>query len=175
MRQILRGTSGKKNERGFSVLEAMFAAIIMTVGIAGLMALFVVAAAKNAGQGDQATRTTEFAQDKMEQLLALNYNDAASQVAGATTTATGGAGLSQGGSLSVASPTVNYVDYVDSLGTVSSSATGARYIREWLISPPTQNVKTVTVTVTALFSADIGTNMHSLAPSTTLIAMKQQN
>jgi hypothetical protein len=36
-------------------------------------------------------------------------------------------------------------------------------------------VKTITVTVTALFSADIGTNMHSLAPSTTLIAMKQQN
>jgi len=175
MRQILKVTGRKKNERGFSVLEAMFAAIIMTVGIGGLMALFVVAAAKNAGQGDQATRTTEFAQDKMEQLLALNYNDASSQTAGATTTPTGGAGLSQGVSLSVPSPVANYVDYVDSLGAVSSSSTGARYIREWLVSAPTQNVKTITVTVTALFSADIGTNMHSLAPSTTLIAMKQQN
>ena len=50
---LLKAKTGKKRERGFSVLEAMIASFIMLIGIGGLMALFVVAAAKNAGQGDQ--------------------------------------------------------------------------------------------------------------------------
>lgn len=183
---LLKAKTGKKRERGFSVLEAMIASFIMLIGIGGLMALFVVAAAKNAGQGDQATRTTEYAQDKMEQLLALNYSDTTSQVVGSTTTANGctsGCGLTGVGSVNPSAPVVNYVDYIDSNENITGSSTGAMYMREWSIvtdtAPPLngtlpRNIKTITVYVQANFSADVGTKLNSLAPNTTLIAVKEQ-
>lgn len=181
MTKFLKANTGNKNERGFSLLEAMVASFIMLVGIGGLMALFTIAAAKNAGQGDQATRTTEYAQDKMEQLLALTYGDNNSQVAGPTTIPVGGTGYlagsgltSPGGGVDPANPVATYVDYVTSQGTISTSATSALYIREWMIATDTvRNVKTITVVVSAKFSADVGPGMKSLAPSTTLIAVKE--
>lgn len=176
MRPMLRAKTGKKNEHGFSILEAMVASMIMIVGIGGLMALFAVAAAKNAGQGNQATRCTEYAQDKMEQLMALSYTDTTSQVVGSNTSPTGGVGLSAGGSVTPASPASNYVDYVNMSDTthpdgISGTASGAQYMREWLISPPNNGVITLTVFVKAQFTAD---SSQGLAPSTTLVAMKQQ-
>ncbi len=175
MRRTLHKQIVRTTERGFSLLEAMIAVFILLIGITGLMSLFVVAAAKNSGQGEQATRTTEYAQDKMEQLLALNYTDTTSQVVGAATicqTCPGyvsGAGLSNG---------TTYVDYVTSGGVISGTSTNAAYTRQWKIEPdatnPTNPIKTITVTVTANFSVDIGAGGRSLAPSTTLIAVKQK-
>jgi len=181
MRRILRAKAGKRNEGGFSILEAVFASFIMIVGIGGLMALFTIAVVKNAGQGDQATRCTEYAQDKMEQLLALSYTDTTSQVAGATTvcaTCTGyasGAGLTPTAScnLTPASPATNYVDYVSSGEVVSTTATGALYVREWCVQSNSNNTKTITVTVTSQFTTTINTGLQSMFPSTTLIAVKQ--
>jgi hypothetical protein len=53
-------------------------------------------------------------------------------------------------------------------------------MREWsvaldstLVNSIPRNVKTITVVVSAIFSADVGTNLASLKPATTLIAMKQ--
>jgi type II secretory pathway pseudopilin PulG len=206
MRRMLNvNTAKKKNERGFSILEAMIASVIMIIGIGGLMALFAIAAARNSGQGNQATRCTEYAQDKMEQLMALQYTttstDTTSQVVGSTSIPVGGtcyssgAGLADGGSLT--SPAANYVDYVNpspppSAPTsatgcptdpliangilipngISSSPSGALYKREWsIVTDSTTHVKTITVYVTALFTAAVSQN---LAPNTTLIAMKQQ-
>lgn len=187
MTRILRAKSGMKNERGFSILEAMIACVIMIIGIAGLMALFMVAAAKNAGQGDQATRCTEYAQDKMEQLMALSYTptsmDTTSSVVGASTTPNGcsACGLTAGGSVSPAAPVANYVDYVNPNSAtatnpdgISGSSTGALYMREWSISDSgagATNVKTITVYVQAKFTADVS---QSLAPTTTLVAYKGQ-
>ncbi len=71
----------RKRERGMSLLETLVAASVMLIGITGVMALFMVVAATNQGQGTQATRCTEYAQDKMEQLMALNFEDAASNTA----------------------------------------------------------------------------------------------
>jgi Tfp pilus assembly protein PilV len=186
MTHISRAKTGKKNERGFSVLEAMIASFIMLVGIGGLMALFVVAAAKNSGQGDQATRTTEYAQDKMEQLLALSYTDTSSTTVGSTTVPSGGVGLTDGGSVPPATAVAGYVDYIIPSSTsapdgISATAAGALYTRQWSILTDTavvngtaRNVKTITVVVKANFSADVGTSLASLAPSTTLIAVKEQ-
>jgi type II secretory pathway pseudopilin PulG len=187
MVHLLKAKTGKKHERGFSVLEVMIASFIMLIGIGGLMALFVVAAAKNSGQGDQATRTTEYAQDKMEQLLALNYSDTTSQVVGSTTicaTCTGytsGVGLTAGGSVTPSAPVVSYVDYIDGNENITGSSTAAIYMREWSIVTDTavvngtaRNIKTITVYVQANFSADVGANLASLAPNTTLIAVKEQ-
>ena len=170
LRRILKTKQGTSRARGFSVLEAMIASMIMLVGVGGLMALFVVAAAKNSGQGDQATRTTEYAQDKMEQLLALQYTDTSSNTVGSSTTPTGGVGLTPGNS--PIGQTANYVDYVTAAGVVSGSSAGALYVREWSITVnTTTNIKTITVVVQAQFTADA---FQSLAPSTTLVAMKEQ-
>jgi hypothetical protein len=171
----------------------MIASFVMLIGIGGLMALFVVAAAKNSGQGDQATRTTEYAQDKMEQLLALSWSpskmDTTSQVVGATTicsTCTGyqtayGVGLSDGGSVTPSNQVVGYVDYIDGNENISGSTTGALYTRQWSIATDTtlvngtaRNVKTITVYVQANFSSDVGTKLNSLAPNTTLVAVKEE-
>ena len=93
---------------------------------------------------------------------------------------TGGWGLKDGGTLFPVAATTDYVDYVDSTGAISSTAAGALYMREWkiatdaaLVNGIPRNVKTITVVVKAQFSADIGANLASLAPSTTLIAVKE--
>jgi hypothetical protein len=161
--------------------------LIMLVGIGGLMALFVVAAAKNAGQGDQATRTTEYAQDKIEQLLALPFNDSTTLVVGSTTTPNGGTsvGLAGPGSVDPLNPSAGYVDYVDASGAIwpptsgTTAPAGTVYMRQWSVALDStqlngisRNVKTITVKVSATFSADVGANLASLKPSTTLIAVK---
>jgi type II secretory pathway pseudopilin PulG len=199
MKRILRAKTGMKNERGFSILEAVIACMIMIIGIGGLMALFVVAAAKNAGQGDQATRCTEYAQDKIEQLMALQYTptytDVTSSVVGSVTTPSSGCspacGLSNGGTICPSpttsscssGPTQYYVDYYNTTDTVDTDGisgslqcatctSNAQYMREWSITTnAATNVKTITVYVQALFTADTA---QSLAPSTTLISNKGQ-
>ncbi len=216
MRRMPRAKTGMKNERGFSILEAMIASMIMIIGVGGLMALFAVAAAKNAGQGNQATRCTEYAQDKVEQLMALQFGDEVggtvgpSEVVGSNTIcgplpgpscsgynsayATGLGGTANSTTYGAAGPSTStpgyvtpvagYVDYVnpvydtadpDGIGplqTCTGCAGGAQYIREWSITTNSTNtVKTITVYVQALFTADVS---QTLAPNTTLIVVKQQ-
>jgi len=215
MRRMPRAKTGTKNERGFSILEAMIASMIMIIGVGGLMALFTVVAAKNAGQGNQATRCTEYAQDKAEQLMALQFADEVggtvgpSEVVGSNTIcgplpsgtscsgynssyATGLGGTADSTTYGAAgpittspsyvTPVTGYVDYVnpvydtadpDGIGpNLTTNGGNAQYIREWSITTNSTNtVKTITVYVQALFTADVS---QRLAPSTTLVVVKQQ-
>lgn len=175
-----------RTERGFTLIEMMFASIVMIVGIVGLMALFTVATIQNSTQGDQATRTTEYAQDKMEQIMVLSFNDSTSDLTqyptpciqdltGTTCTGTGLGGNMDGsttakGGLVVSSPVAGYVDYMSKTGTPVTSSAGAAYIRQWQITAdgltPAQ-IKTITVQVTALNRVGQG----ALA-QTTLISQK---
>jgi hypothetical protein len=148
----------------------MMAVAILFVASSGILALFGLAVMHNSALGDHGTRTTEYAQDKMEQLLTTTFSDTTTDFT-QNPPATGTCcGLSAGGSVTPASPATGYVDYVSTNGTPSSSSTGAAYIREWMITndsnSPTQ-IKTITVMVKQI-SATTG----PIVPSTMLISQK---
>src|SRR5215831_17699588 len=111
----------RSTERGASMIETVVALVILTIGAVGVMGVLSIAVSQNWNQGDRATRTTEYAQDKMEQLLALNFNDSSSDTRVYPTASSGGTGLggtmsgsSTVGGTTSGSPVTNYVDYIDS-------------------------------------------------------------
>jgi type II secretory pathway pseudopilin PulG len=127
------------------MLEVLIATVILTVVATGLLGPFAISIGLNKSQGELATRTTEYCQDKMEQLLALNYIDTTSDTTQFPTASTGGTGLSDGGGINPNSPVANYVDYVASDGTLQgANSAGAFYKRVWQISTA-GNLKTITV------------------------------
>ena len=166
------------SESGASLIETVVALLILTIGVVAVMGVLSVAITQNWNQGDRSTRTTEYAQDKMEQLLALNFNDSASNTTVYPTASTGGTGLGgvMAGSTTVggtdsASPVANYVDYIDSSGNLQTSSTNALYIRQWSITTnASSNMKTITVVVRAMIQITNG----SVWPATTLVSMKSQ-
>jgi Tfp pilus assembly protein PilV len=168
----------RQKSRGFTLLESMFATLILLLGVTGLMTLFFVAAVRNNNNGDQATRTTEYAQDKMEQLLALSYTDSTSNVTGFPTTPSNctGCGLTANGSLT--SPTTYYYDYIDTTGAPVAAITSPNaiaYTRYWLVETPTALTGMKRITVKVVASLTIGANgvaNSSLAPTTTLVSFK---
>jgi len=167
-----------RTQHGATLIETVVAMLILMIGVMATLGLLTVATTQNWNQGDRATRTTEYSQDKMEQLLALNFTDAASNTAVYPTAASGGSGLGgvMAGSSTVGgvvdgSPVTQYVDYIDSSGNLQTSSTNALYIRQWSISTnATGNLKTITVVTRALISSVNGGG----APSTTLVSMKSQ-
>ena len=168
----------RRNDCGATLIETVVALLILLIGVMSVLGLLTVAVAQNWNMGDRATRTTEYAQDKMEQLLALNFTDSASNTAVYPTATTGGTGLGgvMAGSTTVGgvvsgTPVSQYVDYIDSSGNLQTTSTGALYSRQWSISTnATGNLKTVTVVVRALVSSVNGGG----APVTTLVSMKSQ-
>jgi prepilin-type N-terminal cleavage/methylation domain-containing protein len=162
--------------RGMSLIETMIAMTILLIGLVSVMSMFTVSVAQNANQGEFATRTTEYAQDKMEQLLALSFSDTATNTTVYPPVSTGGTGLGSGltagntvGSVDTSgTATTGYVDYLDSTGTLLTSSTGWFYKRQWSISlNATGTLKTITVV--AITSAQAG---RGVMPSTTLVSFK---
>jgi hypothetical protein len=151
-------------ESGTTLIETIFATSILVVGMAGLMGLTSMAVSITENQGHLGARTTEYAVDKMEQLLELTYGDAQSNTTFFPSTNSGGTGM--GGNLAVgssvgssnpATPVVGYTDYLDSNGNVLCTASSPcaatppptwYYRRVWLISVPSANLKQITVTAT---------------------------
>jgi hypothetical protein len=111
-------------EQGTSLIEVMIAAGLLMTLMAGLMAMSGLAISTTENQGHLAARATEYAQDKMEQLLALSYNDSTSDTRVFPAASTGGTGLAAGGSYNIDSPVALYVDYLDIDGNLCGS-TGA--------------------------------------------------
>jgi Flp pilus assembly protein TadG len=149
-----------QRERGTILIETMIAAALLLTVTAGLMNAFLVVVAQNQAQGNIATRTTEYAQDKMEQLVTLNFTDAG--LGGAM------AASSTVGSIPPAVAVTNYVDYLDQNGNTVTSAT-AEYTRQWTIATDsTGTLKTITVVV----SGQVSKGLIGVAPSTTLVCMK---
>jgi len=143
----------RKSEAGFLLLECMISLSILLVVTGALMGLATIATSTTETQGHLAARTTEYAQDKMEQLLALKFCDGPTN--GTDTTVfpsvvnAGGTGLAgcnnpggnpptalSGGSLTITSPTPGYVDYLDASGNLVASTAAWEYVRVWQITVP---------------------------------------
>ncbi len=161
----------RRREQGFTLLEVLIAATILLIVATGVLGLFSFAVVQNSAAGDHGTRVTEYAQDKMEQLMALSFADVGSDTTQYPTAATGGVGLTAGGSLTVSSPTSGYVDYIDSSGSPTTTAANGSYIREWLVvNDATGQLKTISVRVQKLRETQ-GTAL----PYTTLVSQKSSN
>lgn len=141
------------NDSGFTIIETVFALSILMVVMLGLMPLGTVATVTTENQGHLMARATEYAQDKMEQLLALKYGDASSDTRVFPATATGGTGLALGGSADADAPVALYVDYLDIDGklltqTGTAAPSDWYYKRVWKVESAGTNLKRVVVTAT---------------------------
>ena len=147
-------------ERGFSLLEVLFATTMLVVGVAGLAQLFALSTRTNTS-----ARATTFAsllaQQKMEQLrgltwgfdtLGLPLTDTSTNIAAAVESPTGGTGLTPSPTGTLGSNTNGYVDYLDatgkSLGSGSNAPQGTVFVRRWSIEPlPTNPNNTLVLQV----------------------------
>ena len=141
----------QRSDRGMSLVECMFAILLLTIVAIGLLPLGVLATVTTENQGHLMARTTEYAQDKLEQLLSLAYGDVSSDTRVFPATAAGGTGLAVGGSSNPAAPVALYIDVLDADGSLVASAGVAEpnnwfYKRVWQVTQPSANLKQITVT-----------------------------
>jgi hypothetical protein len=159
------------NDRGITLIETAIACALLVTTMAGLASMTAVATMHTENQGHLAARTTEYAQDKMEQLLALAYPDAVSNTVVFPAATSGGTGLALGGSSNPSAPAAGYVDWLGVDGSLLGGGTTAPaawfYERVWQISAPASGIKQITVTVQVRSS--IG---GQLKPQATLVAVK---
>ena len=160
------------NDSGTTLLETLVALGILATAIAGLLGMATSTAKLTEDQGHLAARATEYAQDKMEQLLALKYGDTTSNTAVFPATTAGGTGLGVGGSSNPAVPVAGYVDWLDVNGNLLASVglnapAGWFYKRVWQVSGAGPNLKQVTVTTIVAFSMS-----RSQLPQATVTAVK---
>ncbi len=146
-------TPAKESERGSSLIETLGATVVLLIVMAGLLDMDAMATRITENYGHLAARTAEYAQDKMEQLMALSWGDSTSDTTVFPATSAGGTGLAVGGSSDVNAPVAGYVDYLNQDGQLLSAAGGAApanwfYKRVWQISPAATNLKQITVSVT---------------------------
>jgi type II secretory pathway pseudopilin PulG len=182
----------RKRELGMSLLETMIALALLLLVSTGIMGLATVATSSTETQGHLASRTTEYAQDKMEQLLALAFCDGPPNatatdttvfpaVVNATGTGLGGcssAGTppaipptpSAGGGLDPNNPVSGYVDYLDASGNLVASTGNWEYIRVWQISVPAGSTALKQISVLAQAHYEVGKNGQ--VPRSTVVALK---
>ena len=159
------------SERGTTLIETMIALTVLLIAMSGLMTLAGMSARTTENQGHLAARTAEDAQDKMEQLLTLRYNDLTSDTTVFPAVAAGGTGLAIGGSLNPAVPVAGYVDWLAGDGTFLGGGVTPPanwfYERVWQITQFTPTVKLISVTVTTQWAFG-----KSALPKSTVAALK---
>jgi len=63
----------RPSQTGLSLLETMVALTILLIATVGLLSIGMMATSTTENRGHLAARTTEYAQDKMEQLISLAW------------------------------------------------------------------------------------------------------
>jgi Tfp pilus assembly protein PilV len=158
-------------ENGVTLVETLVATGILLVSMGGLASISFVATTTTENQGHLLARTTEYAQDKMEQLLALTYSDPSSDTTVFPATTINGTGLTIGGSLPPAAAVAGYVDYLDVNGNLLGGGVNAPatwyYKRVWQISSPSANLKQISVTTTVAWAMG-----QAAVPTSTVTALK---
>ena len=178
------------NQRGFSLVETLVALGLLMVVAMGVLPLAVLTFRISENHGHLLARATEYAQDKLEQLMALSYGDVVTDTRLFPAVTTGGTGLTPGGSVSTSAPATGYVDYLTMEGgllpsTVDGSApAGWYYQRVWSIeeigaadparcpvaaSAAQKCLKRITVTATVRRAAQGGSGF---IPRSTVTALK---
>lgn len=162
----MRSPKGIRRQLGISLLETMIALTVLVIVAVGVMSMATIAVETTENQGHLQSRVTEYAQDKMEQLISLGFGDGDLGVGTGTDTTvfpacspntnpscTTGTGLAVGGSSDPTAPTSTpgngYVDYLDSAGNPTTAASTTNpwfYIRVWKIEQPSTTLKRITVT-----------------------------
>jgi len=160
------------SDAGSMLVETMVALAILLIAMAGLLAMDGIATNFTENYGHLASRTAEYAQDKMEQLLVLAYGDEDGDTRVFPSAATGGTGLKEGGSSNPTAPVEKYVDYLDVNGNLLASVgttapTGWYFKRVWAVSVPSANLKQITVTVTVAVAFG-----RLKPPQSTMVALK---
>jgi hypothetical protein len=174
-----RYRSKANSQSGVTIIETVVAVALLLVVVVGLLPVFTFGFQVTEQQGDIQTRTSEYAQDKMESLMNLSFTDSASNTASTTFPPPSSGGTGLGGSMAVsttigsvypAASVASYTDYLDFNGTaLGATSTGAFYQRQWSITTDsTGNLKTITVSAVSLQKAGI----KGLAPSATLVCVK---
>lgn len=171
-------TKFRKNRRsqaGISLIETMIALAILLVVSIGILSMAIVSITTTENQGHLGARTAEYAQDKMEQLLSLSFNDTKTDTSVASFVANsdaGSPGLAAGGSTTYGAAVNGYVDYLDSsgnpLGGGATAPSGWFYVRMWRITDVSATLKQVDVRVWAR----MGVNGNSYLPQSSVSALK---
>jgi hypothetical protein len=165
------GDATLKSERGTTLIETAIAAGILLVVMSGLLSMAAIASVYTENHGHLEARTTEYAQDKMEQLLALAYGDAVTNTVVFPAVPTGGKGLALGGGINTAAPVLGYVDWLaydgSLLGGGATPPSTWFYERVWQITSPSAGMKQMTVVTTVRTSVG-----RALIPRSTVVALK---
>ncbi len=101
----------RPSQTGLSLLETMIALTILLIATIGLLSIGMMATSTTENRGHLAARTTEYAQDKMEQLISLAWGDVTTDSTqipmcgpSSTPACTNGTGLTIGGSSDPTAP-----------------------------------------------------------------------
>jgi type II secretory pathway pseudopilin PulG len=167
----IKAPNRRRSQAGMSLLETLIAVSVLQIASGGILAMGMVAMTTTENQGHRAARTSEYAQDKAEQLLSLAYSDTQSDTTTFPTVSTGGSGLSLGGSSDPNAPAAGYVDYLDSNGNLLGGGAPPAwfYKRVWQVSAPAGTSNLKQITVTAVTAAAVG---GVQAPGSTVSALK---
>lgn len=171
----------RKQQSGIALIETVIALAVLLVVSVGVMSLAGVAISATENQGHLQARTAEYAQDKMEQLLALGFCDSTTDTTvfpAVSGPGTGIAGCSNpttgtpnaGGNLSITAPAAGYVDYVDGNGNPVASSANWQYIRVWQISIPAGTTQMKQISVKCQVRNSVGA--RTLAPNATVTSLK---
>ena len=167
------GKRTRNAQSGMSLIETMVALSLLLIIAAGLMSMAGVAMTTTENQGHLAARTAEYAQDKMEQLLALRYDDPNTDttVFPSVVSPGVGTGLTVGGSINPNAPVVGYSDYVDATGSPVAAGANWQYIRTWRVTEDaTLTLKTITVVTQVRYAV----GGPALRPQATVVCLKSK-
>jgi prepilin-type N-terminal cleavage/methylation domain-containing protein len=168
----------KSRQQGFTLVEVLLAAFILVTVSAGIMSLFTYTFGVNRWQGELNTKSIEYAQDKMESLMALTFNDSTTDTtqyppcgASSSPACTTGTGLTSGGGTDTTNPIAGYSDCLDSTGNLVACSSPHEFTRVWKIAVAGTgeyaSLKQITVVAQA-----IQKNNSPSSASTTLVCYK---